>query len=94
MNKSVNGVLVPMTPEEIAAREADEAAQIAGAAARAAERARKRALAEDPETIDLLMRLRTASPAQIDTWLTNNVTNLTEARTVLGMILKLIGSRL
>jgi hypothetical protein len=94
MNKSVNGVLVPMTPEEIAPREADDAAQIAGASARAAERARKRALAEDPETIDLLMRLRTASPAQIDTWLTNNVTNLTEARTVLGMILKLIGSRL
>jgi hypothetical protein len=58
------------------------------------ERARKRALAEDSQTVDILERLRTASPDQIDTWLTNNVTNLAQARTVLGMILKLLGSRL
>lgn len=42
---------------------------------------------------DLMNRLRTATPAQIDTWLLNNVTNLAQARTVLGHILKFIVAR-
>jgi hypothetical protein len=94
MEKVVNGNLVDMSAEEIAAREVEEAAQVPIREARVVERARKRALAEDSQTVDILERLRTASPDQIDTWLTNNVTNLAQARTVLGMILKLLGSRL
>jgi hypothetical protein len=43
-----------------------------------------------PETVDLIARARTATNAQIDTWLTNNVTNLVQARTVLGAIIKLL----
>jgi hypothetical protein len=34
--------------------------------------------------------LKNATPAQIDTWLANNVTNLAEARQVLGLILRAI----
>lgn len=44
----------------------------------------------DSTRLDLLNRLRTASASQIDTWLTNNVTNLAQARTVLGAIIKVI----
>jgi hypothetical protein len=94
MIKSVNGINVEMTAEEIAARAADEALLAAIAEDRSVGRARKLALAEDPETVDILARLRSASPAQIDAWLTNNVTSLAQARTVLGMILKFLGSRL
>lgn len=42
---------------------------------------------------DLLNRLKTATPAQIDAWLTTNVTNLAQARTVLGAIIKFIVAR-
>lgn len=34
--------------------------------------------------------LKNATPQQIDTWLQNNVTNLAEARQVLGLILRAI----
>ena len=40
--------------------------------------------------IDLINRVRTSSPAEIDTWLTNNVTTLAQARAVLGAIIVLI----
>lgn len=47
-----------------------------------------------PERIDFVTRLKTATPAQIDTWLANNVTNLTQARTVLGQLMKLLATRI
>jgi hypothetical protein len=40
--------------------------------------------------LDLINRARTASASEIDTWLINNVTNLVQARTVLGAIIKLV----
>lgn len=50
--------------------------------------ARRATMDAEADQSDLLQRLRTATPAQIDTWLTNNVTNLAQARTVLGAIVK------
>lgn len=44
----------------------------------------------DSSRADLITRLATATPAQIDTWLQNNVTTLAQARTVLGAIIKVI----
>lgn len=46
-----------------------------------------------PETVDLIDRARTATNAQINTWLTNNVTTLAQARTVLGAVIKLLIAR-
>jgi hypothetical protein len=43
---------------------------------------------------DLLARIRHATVAEIDTWLTNNVTNLAQARTVLAAIIKLLAVKL
>jgi len=48
---------------------------------------------DDAGVIDLLQRARTATAAQIDTWLLNNVTNLAQARTILGIVIKLLVSR-
>jgi len=42
----------------------------------------------DSNVIDLRSRLVSANSSQIDTWLTNNVTTLAQARTVLGAIVK------
>jgi len=58
-----------------------------------AEEARLASYDQDAGQLDLLNRLRTATPAQIDTWLTNNVTNLAQARAVLGHIIKLLVAR-
>lgn len=60
------------------------------ASVQTAENARTAAIRADAGRADMLARLQSATPAQIDTWLTNNVTNLAQARTVLGTILKLI----
>ncbi len=56
----------------------------------ATEAARRTDIRADSGRIDLLNRLQTATPAQIDTWLTNNVTNLAQARAVLAAIIKVI----
>jgi hypothetical protein len=45
-----------------------------------------------PDYVDLAAKLKTSTPGQIDTWLTNNVTNLTQARSVLGAIIKYLAA--
>lgn len=50
--------------------------------------------ASDAGAQDLVNRLKTATVAQIDTWLTNNVTNLAQARTVLAAIIKVLALQL
>lgn len=47
-----------------------------------------------PVTRDLVDKLRNATPAQIDTWLLNNVNTLAQARTVLGTMLKYLATRI
>jgi hypothetical protein len=47
----------------------------------------------DAGQMDLADRLKNATPQQIDTWLTNNVTNLAQARTVLGAIVKFLAAK-
>lgn len=43
-----------------------------------------------PEVLDLIDKAKNATNAQINTWLLNNVTNLAQARTVLGAVIKLL----
>ena len=43
-----------------------------------------------PDRVDLLTRLKAASPSQIDGWIDTNVTTVATARTVFKAILKLI----
>ncbi len=58
--------------------------------AAALEAVREATITSDAGRVDLLSRLRTATAAQIDTWLTNNVTTLAQARTVLAAVIKVI----
>lgn len=44
----------------------------------------------DLDRQEMVAKLKTTTPAEIDTWLTNNVTNLAQARQVLGKILKIL----
>lgn len=52
--------------------------------------ARAQTFRAEPDRIDLLDRLQTATPAQIGTWIDNNVTSIATARTVLKAIIKVI----
>lgn len=47
-----------------------------------------------PDTADLAQRLKNATPAQIDTWIDGNVTNLAQARDVLKAIVKLLATQI
>lgn len=55
---------------------------------------RKAEFAALPVTVDLTDKLKNATPAQIDNWLLNNVTTLSQARTVLGTMLKYMATRI
>lgn len=71
--------------------EAEVAAEVSRlSAALTAQLAHAAEIRSDSSRADMLARLQSATPAQIDAWLANNVTNLAQARTVLGIILKLI----
>lgn len=47
----------------------------------------------DSNVLALLTQAQTATNAQIDTWLTSNVTTLAQARTVLGALIKIVATR-
>lgn len=55
-----------------------------------AEQLRAATFVAQADRVDLISRLQTATPAQIDAWLTANVTNLAQARTVLGAVIKVL----
>jgi hypothetical protein len=52
--------------------------------------AREVSFVDSSDRSDLMNRLRTATPAQIDTWIDNNVTSIAAARAVFKAILKVI----
>ncbi|HEY6022048.1 MAG TPA: hypothetical protein VIY48_19925 [Candidatus Paceibacterota bacterium] len=54
------------------------------------EKARLAGMAADTGVQTLLSQAKTATVAQIDTWLTNNVTTLAQARAVLAAIIKVL----
>jgi hypothetical protein len=58
------------------------------------EQQRQDGLEGDAAKQTLVDKLRTATRDQIDTWLANNVTNLAEARAVLGAVIKYLATRL
>jgi hypothetical protein len=76
-------ILVPFTPEEESARDAE-------AAVAAALVAREGAFVADAQRADLVTRLKSASPAQIDNWIDGNVTSIATARAVLKAIVKVL----
>lgn len=51
---------------------------------------RDTAFKADPARIDLMDRLKNATPQQIETWMTNNVTNLAQARGMLTALVKVL----
>jgi hypothetical protein len=56
----------------------------------AAERQRAATFNGDADRIDMLNRLKTATPAQIDAYIDANVTNLAQARTFLKKLTKVL----
>lgn len=58
---------------------------------KSAEQLRIGAFKADPTRANLITLIQGSTPAQIDTWLTNNVTTLAQARNVLGQLIKLVG---
>jgi len=57
-----------------------------------ADQIRVAAIKTDATYTDILARLQTATAAQIDAWLTANVTTLAQARTVLGAVIKYLAT--
>ncbi len=57
------------------------------AALQQAQSTRDAAISSDPRRVDLLNRLRTATPAQISNYIDNNVTDLAGVRSILKAIL-------
>lgn len=55
---------------------------------------RMAALRTDQGRLDLLMKLKSATPADIDAWLATNMTNLAQARAVVGALVKLIATNI
>lgn len=55
---------------------------------------RKTAIEADADFIALLDKAKNASNAQINSWLTSNVTTLAQARTVLGALIKIVALKL
>lgn len=55
-----------------------------------ADQLRRASYDTEPDMIDILNRLNTATPAQINSWIDTNVTNIATARTVLKAIVKLL----
>ena len=66
------------------------AAQEAADRAASPEFIRETAFKAETDRTDLIERLKTATPAQISTWVDNNVTNIAQARAVFKAILKVI----
>lgn len=60
--------------------------------AQVAEGARQQSFRDDVQRAAMLNRLKTATSAQIDTYVQNNVTNLAQAQVAIGIILKLIAN--
>lgn len=63
---------------------------IALSAPEIAENQRVASYRSDTSRIDLLQRLRSATPAQIETWVDTNASNLAQARNILKAIIKVI----
>ena len=90
LNKMVDGVEIPLTPEEIAEFEARDAAWAADEPKRAARKQRNEDIADDPERKDLLDKLSNATNAQISNWVDANVTNLADARKLFKIIIRVM----
>ena len=54
------------------------------------ESSRNASFKSEPDRIDLINRLRTATPAQVNSWIDTNVTSLAAARAVLKALVKVL----
>jgi hypothetical protein len=90
--KMVDGVEMPMTPEEIAEFQARSDAWEADAPKRAAKQQRNDEIMNDPDRKDLLDKLSNATNAQIGAWVDANVTNLADARKLFKIILRVLSN--
>jgi|SoiMethySBSTD1v2_1073268.scaffolds.fasta_scaffold521259_1 hypothetical protein len=84
----VDGVVVPLTPEQIAKHDAADAAYAAAAPGREQKRQRNEGLLNDPAVVDLTARIATATAGQIETWIA-----ATSTTDVLAALIKLMAAR-
>ena len=90
----VNGVPTPMTAQEEAERDVEEAAWAAGEPARIAEHSRLESLDTAIGNDGVIQTLKSMTAAQFDVWWDNNVTNAAQAIGVLKRLVKLVIRRL
>jgi hypothetical protein len=81
---------VDLTAAEVTQRNADDAAFQGGLTAETTENTRLATFTTDADYTDLLDRLKTATAAQIDTWVDANVSNIAQARAVFKKIIKVM----
>jgi len=80
--------IVDLTAQEMAQIPIDEQANVDRRNLFAAFFARQQSFKNDPDFQDVYQRLQAASVADIDNWLTNNVTDLASARKIMAMMIK------
>lgn len=93
-HKLVDGVPVPFTAEEEAARDAEEAAWSAEQPALEAEAARKAAIEDVIQADATIAQIKAMTTAEFDTWWTANVTNAAQAINVLKRVTRVVIRRL
>jgi hypothetical protein len=91
-HKMVDGVEVPLTPEEIAAFEARDAAWEALAPIREAKMRRNDAINNNPERKELAALLKDGTIAQMDAWVEAYAGNPPAMRQVLKVLLRMLAN--
>ena len=81
---------VDLTTTEVIQRSSEATAFNAEQVVIATENTRLSTFTTDADYTDLLDRLKTATAAQIDTWIDANVSNITQARAVFKKIIKVM----
>lgn len=82
--------MVELTPEEYAQKATDAAAHDAANTQEQNRIAREGTFLAQPDRVDMLARLRQATPAQIDAYVDANVANIAQARAMFKQVLKLL----
>jgi len=92
--KIVDGVSMPLTAAEEAARDAEEAAWAAGQAARDAEAARIDSLDTAITDDNTIQTLKSMTADEFDTWWDANVTSAAQVIGILKRLVKIVIRRL
>ena len=90
--KLVDGVEMPLTPEEVTELEERRIVFEAQAPLCEARQGRFEGFTKDTERTELMARLRSHTVAELDTWIDSQVTDLSSARRMFKIILRVLAN--